>query len=234
MQPQSFIATLAALAFATISGTSIRAQNSAINGLPPQIKQFADKIQTMNKSQISELIHNTWGKPTGDIGSGLHIPVWQLKEGELIMHPLQGPSFRHGGKSIVLLKTRTRSKDCLPGSYQVLYSKDSSNQFWCGQIDLKADGTYLYSPSGQKQIKFFAAQNPSGKYKFKYQIYPQMEMAKLDKPSTVATLTLISDDKRTQHYKINAKPATREFYWSGNDLSDITINLGWNSSLRIR
>lgn len=227
MKTQCFIATFAAFSIATISGTNTSAQNSTKSGLPPQIKQFADKIQTMNKSQISELIEHTWGKSTGDIGSGLHIPVWQLKEGQLAMHPLQGPSFSYKGKTVLLLKTRIAGKDCQPAIYQVLYSKDSNNQLWCGQINLKPDGTYLYSPSAQKQISFFASQNPAGKYNIKYQIDPQMDIAKSDQPITVATLTLASYDNKTQHYKINTEPGTRQFVWSGNELRDININLAW-------
>lgn len=234
MKTQCYIAIFAVFTITTTSGTSTRAQNSVNNGLPPQIKQFADKIQTMNKSQISELIEHNWGKSTGDIGSGLHIPIWQLKEGELAMHPLQGPSFRYQGKTVLLLKTRITGKDCLPAFYQVLYSKDSNNQLWCGQINLKPDGTYLYSPSAQKSIKFFASQNPTGKYKIKYEIDPQMDIAKLDQPITVATLTLTSYDNKTQHYKLSTEPSTRQFVWSGKDLRDININLAWASPLRLR
>lgn len=228
MKTKGFILALALVAAATSSSVTTRAQNDAGSNLPPQIKQFANKIQTMNRSEISKLILNTWGPPTGDIGSGLHIPVWQLKEGQLTMNPLQGPSFKYQGKTVVLLKTKTKGKDCLSGSYQVLYSKDPGNQFWCGQIDLKSDGTYLYTQSGQKQVKFFATQEPRGKYKIKYQIDPQTDMASLVKSITIATLTLTSNDKKTQHYKINAQPGTRQFALSGNDLSDIMINMPWS------
>lgn len=225
MRQSRLITTLILLACATQSGAS--AHDDASSGLPLEVKQFANKIQAMDKKQITDLIHKTWGNANSDIGSGLHIPAWHLKDGDLLMHPLQGPCFRSQGKITPLLELKIKVRDCLPGRYQVMYCQDKANQMWLGDIELKPVGTYLYHASGQKQAEFFAATYPNGRFESNYLVSADLALKSSSAPAQIAQIILFGPDKKSSKYAIKSNPAQRQFVWVGQDLKNIKITSDW-------
>jgi hypothetical protein len=108
--------------------------------LPTVVAQLRDEIQEMGPEEVYTAIVTPFGKETRNIGSGLSILQWDLKEGSFIFHPLRGPTYcpKTGGV-IWLLRTKNLARPNVLQNYEMTTLPDTGNhgtQYWIGNIKI--------------------------------------------------------------------------------------------------
>lgn len=109
--------------------------------LPPVVQALSEKIQGKTPEVVEIIVNSTLGKPSRDVGSGRHIPVWDFPEGTLI----EGIKFDFkSGNVIWLINTHNKLYENITGSYEMA---SSINGDWLGDIVLDANGNYSFTVS---------------------------------------------------------------------------------------
>jgi hypothetical protein len=127
---------------------SVITRTSYLNEAPKAIQDLAKAIDGKNRGQIQGIILDKYG-PSRHTGSGVDIEVWDVAGGNLMLHPLVGPSFTPtGGKRIWLLTTTNRALPNILGSFEMSSLPDPKGmQNWLGEVRLRSDRTYRFKDS---------------------------------------------------------------------------------------
>lgn len=124
----------------------------AVGALPAPIERLRMEIRGLRPIQVRAAIKARFGEPTGDAGSGLWIPQWDVAGGTLICHPLRGPTFTtRAGVVHWLLQTRNPARDTILTQYEMTTPPDPANhgtQFWIGDVYLDKDLNYRFVDGG--------------------------------------------------------------------------------------
>jgi hypothetical protein len=148
---------------------------SHLNEAPKTIRDLAKAIQGKNRTQIRDIIILRYG-PSRHIGSGLDIEIWDVSGGDLMLHPLYGPSFApKERKPIWLLTTTNKALPNILGSFEMTALPDHRGmQNWLGLVLLHSERTYRFRDShafpGQwtTQTDNFFKLHPSGAFEIEF------------------------------------------------------------------
>lgn len=203
--------------------------------LPPVAESFRDKVKQMNADDMQAEAKREFGEPR-DIGSGLSVPEWHIAGGDLIIHPLRGPTFRFAdGKLIWLLPTSNAAQENLLQDFEMDTPPDPKmhgNQFWIGNVQISKDQHYQYVDSDsnlhnrEDQSGNFFIHHPEGHIEI---IWPKGIDAKshledLGNREVARIRFVATDGKSTLEAGIKSSDQTRTLTLSG---ATYELQCGW-------
>ncbi len=200
---------------------------------------FAELLQGKSPEDVRTAIEHRFGPPARDIGSGLRIDQWDVADGILTYHPLQGPFFTKHQTVTRLLRTNNPVAECLFGDYEMTTPPDRTNhgrRFWIGNLTITPGGNYLFKDSGTnlshriEQEDNFLMNHPAGIASVEYasDINEQTLLENVPDRERVATISFRSSNgMSSETYNIVTSRTAMTLSFARDDGISFDMYKGW-------
>ena len=224
----------------------LAATTEGVSCAPEAVEGLGASIQGKAPAEVRGEIIKRFGTNQRNIGSGVRIEAWQLPEGDLIFHPLDGPTFTDAKtkRKCWLIRTNNPAGANIWQSYEMFTLADASNhgnQYWLGALDLRPDGTYrftdsdLFSDQRADQAENFFILNPRGKVQVLYEKSTTAEtpLESLEEGVAVARLMFTSSkNNETATFSIASSEQDRRLTFAADNPLSFAMATGWQSYWR--
>jgi hypothetical protein len=165
-------------------------------------------------SDVHREIRASYGEPTCQSGTS---EQWNIDDGVLTFSPIAGVFFiSSSGEMIRVVRKQNPLEQSLFGSYEMVTRPDARHEhtrYWLGDVDLRANGTYVYRDSQQfpeqraDQGNNFFMRHPSGTYQldYLYSYGPKTLLESIRGHKRVARLTFCGSNGVEKPYFIARK-----------------------------
>ena len=142
--------------------------------MPEAINTLRAKLAGQPAGAVRDILMKELGAPTRRVGSGELHDQWDIAGGTVSFPPAV---YRTATRTVWLLETKTELGGAIRRNFEMTTAPDPANhgnRFWIGGVELRADGSYLYStheanPRERRLQKGnFFIDHPRGMYEVKY------------------------------------------------------------------